>query len=233
MQSITVGTLRLLEAGRLQNPSIRFFLASSCEIFGAPERSPQNEETPRRPLTPYGIAKQAADQFARLHREKYGQFVSTGILYNHESPLRPANYLSRRVAKSVAAIKKGKKEKLKLGDLQAQRDWSDARDIVRGFYLTLQAAVPGDFVFASGQSRTARDLVETAFAAAGLRVEEHIETDPALAPTEVTAGLCGDPARAERVLGWKREWSFVDTIRDMVKAEMEDRPEMERANPST
>jgi GDPmannose 4,6-dehydratase len=231
VQSITVGTLRILEAGRLQNPAIRFFLASSCEIFGTPEKSPQNEETARRPLTPYGIAKQAADQFARLHREKYRQFVSVGILYNHESPLRPANYLSRRVAKSVAAIKEGREKKLSLGDLKAQRDWSDARDMVRGYWLALQASEPGDFVFASGVSRTVRDFAETAFAAAGLRAEDYIETDPSLVPTEVTAGLCGDPTKAEKVLGWERQWSFADTVTDMVKAEMGDRPEIERANP--
>jgi GDPmannose 4,6-dehydratase len=231
VQSITVGTLRILEAGRLQNPGIRFFLASSCEIFGAPEQSPQREETPRRPLTPYGIAKQAADQFARLHREKYGQFVSVGILYNHESPLRPANYLSRRVAKSVAAIKIGKEKKLRLGDLEAQRDWSDARDMVRGFWLALQASEPNDFIFASGASRTVREFVETAFSSAGLKAEAHIETDPSLAPTEVTAGLCGDPSRAEKILGWKRQWSFAETVADMVKAELDDRQELDRANP--
>jgi GDPmannose 4,6-dehydratase len=230
VQSITVGTLRLLEAGRLQNPAIRFFLASSCEIFGAPEQSPQHEDTARRPLTPYGIAKQAADQFARLHREKYRQFVSVGILYNHESPLRPANYLSRRLAKSVAAIKKGRQEKLRLGDLQAQRDWSDARDMVRGFWLALQAGEPGDFIFASGISHTVREFAETAFAAAGLRAEAHIETDPTLVPTEVTAGLCGDPSKAEKTLGWKRDWTFSSTIADMVKAEIDDRPEIDRAS---
>jgi len=231
LQSITVGTLRILEAGRLQNPAIRFFLASSCEIFGAPEQSPQREETARRPLTPYGIAKQAADQFARLHREKYGQFVSVGILYNHESPLRPDNYLSRRVAKSVAAIKKGRQKKLRLGDLRAQRDWSDARDMVRGFWLALQAPQPGDFIFASGTSRTVREFVETAFAAAGLQADAHIETDPALAPTEVSAGLCGDPSKAEKLLGWKRTWTFAETVADMVMSELDDRPEVDRANP--
>ncbi len=231
LQSITVGTLRILEAGRLQNPGIRFFLASSCEVFGAPAQSPQREETPRRPLTPYGIAKQAADQFARLHREKYSQFVSVGILYNHESPLRPANYLSRRVAKSVAAIKKGLQKKLRLGDLQAQRDWSDARDMVRGFWLALQASEPGDFIFSSGTSRTVREFVETAFTAAVMRAEAHIEADPSLAPTEVTIGLCGDPSKAEKVLGWKRQWNFADTVADMVKAETDDRPEIDRANP--
>ncbi len=174
-----------------------------------PEQSPQNEETPRRPLTPYGIAKQAADQFARLYREKYGLFISVGLLYNHESPLRPPNYLSRRVAKSVAAIRKGDQKKLRLGDLQAQRDWSDARDIAQGFCLALQAPQPGDFVFASGSTRTVRDFVSAAFAAAGLDAAAHIETDPASVPTEVTVGLRGDPSKAEKVLGWKRQLEFL------------------------
>lgn len=231
VQSITVGTLRLLEAGRLLDPAIRFFLASSCEVFGAPEHSPQTEETPRRPLTPYGIAKQAGDQFARLYREKYGQFISVGLLYNHESALRPANYLSRRVAKSVAAIKKGRQEKLHLGDLQAQRDWSDARDIIQGFWRALQAPQPGDFIFASGTSRTVRELVRVAFAAAGLEAEKFIQTDPSSVPTEVMAGLCGDPSKAEKSLGWKRRWSFEAMIGDMVMAELEDRAELDRADP--
>ncbi|MGA2177691.1 MAG: GDP-mannose 4,6-dehydratase [Verrucomicrobiota bacterium] len=231
VQSITVGTLRLLEAGRLRHPGARFFLASSCEVFGAPEQSPQREETPRRPLTPYGIAKQAADQFARLHREKYGQFISVGLLYNHESPLRPPNYLSRRVAKAVAAIKKGAQNKLRLGDLQAQRDWSDARDLVQGFWLALQAPQPGEFILASGTSRTVRDFVAAAFAAAGLDAAAHIETDPASVPTEVTLGLRGDPSKAEQVLGWKRRWDFASMVGDLVLAELEDRPELQRADP--
>ncbi len=231
LQSITVGTLRLLEAGRLRHPGLRYFLASSCEVFGAPEQSPQNEETPRRPLTPYGIAKQAADHFARLYREKYGLFISVGLLYNHESPLRPPNYLSRRVAKAVAAIRKGDQKKLRLGDLQAQRDWSDARDIAQGFCLALQAPQPGDFVFASGSTRTVRDFVSAAFAAAGLDAAAHIETDPASVPTEVTVGLRGDPSKAEKVLGWKRRWNFSTMIGDMVRAEIEDRPELQRADP--
>ncbi|HEY3854648.1 MAG TPA: GDP-mannose 4,6-dehydratase [Verrucomicrobiae bacterium] len=231
VQSITIGTVRILEAGRLQNSAIRFFLASSCEVFGSPDESPQSESTPRKPLTPYAISKQAADQFARLHREKYGQFISVGILYNHESPLRPANYLSCRVAKSVAAIKKGEQKKLRLGDLQAQRDWSDARDIVEGFYLSLQVSQGDEFVFASGTSRTVREFVETAFSAAGLRAEDHIETDPSQAPTEVTVGLCGNPSKAEKNLGWKRRWTFAATVADMVKAEMENRPVIDRANP--
>jgi GDPmannose 4,6-dehydratase len=146
--------------------------------------------------------------------------------------LRPANYLSCRVAKSVATIKKGEQKKLRLGDLQAQRDWSDARDIVQGFHLTLQASQGDDFIFASGTSRTVREFVETAFSAAGLRADDHIETDPSVAPTEVTVGLCGNPSKAEKILGWKRQWTFAATITDMVKAEMENRPVIDRANPT-
>ena len=137
--AITLGTLRLLEAAREICDEARIFLASSCEIFGAPAQVPQDEDTLKQPVTPYGIAKLAADQFARLHREKYGQFVATGILYNHESPLRPPNYLSSRVARAVAAIKQGHLRELPLADLNAERDWSDARDFVRGFWLALHA----------------------------------------------------------------------------------------------
>ena len=232
LQSITIGTLRILEAGRLQNPGIRFFLASSCEIFGAPDESPQSERLHDRPLTPYAIAKQAADQFARLHREKYGQFVSVGILYNHESPLRPANYLSRRVAKSVAAIKKGSRKNCASAICKPSAIGATRRDFVQGFYLALQASQPDDFIFASGTSRTVREFVETAFSAAGLRAEDHIETDPSVAPTEVTVGLCGNPSKAEKILGWKRHWTFAATVADMVKAEMEDRAAIDRANPT-
>jgi GDPmannose 4,6-dehydratase len=231
VQSITVGTLRILEAGRFHNPAIRYFLASSCEIFGTPEHSPQREDTRRQPSTPYGIAKVAADHFASLYRERWNQFISVGILYNHESPLRPPNYLSRRVAGAVAAIKKKKMEKLRLGDLQAQRDWSDARDVVQGFWLALQSDKPGDFIFSSGMSRTVSDFVNVAFAAAGLKADAYIETDPSSVQTSVTAGLCGDSSKAEKILGWKRRWDFSSMIGDLVQAELEERPEIDRANP--
>jgi GDPmannose 4,6-dehydratase len=231
MQSIAVGTLRLLEAGRLQNESIRYFLASSCEIFGRPMETPQHENTLRSPLTPYGVAKQAADQMAKLYREKYNQFISVGILYNHESPLRPANYLSRRVAQAVAAVKRGTLKKLTLGDLSAERDWSDSRDFVEGFWLTLQAPEPGEFIFASGQRRTVRELVDCAFRAADLDYQQFVEAGAHPASTEVKSGLCGQPGKAEKILDWKRTWTFDAMIKDMVAAEMEERTEIDRANP--
>lgn len=232
MLAITLGTLRLLEAAREITPEARLFLASSSEVFGEPAQVPQDENTPRQPVTPYGIGKLAADHFARLHREKYGQFVSVGILYNHESPLRPPNYLSNRVARAAAAINRGEAKDLELGDLTSERDWSDARDFVRGFWLALQSNKPGEFVFASGQRHRVSDLVECAFAAVGLEyrnfVKSAVRTDN---KQQVTAGLCGNPRKAETELNWRREWTFEATIRDLVQAELDNRSEYDRANP--
>ncbi|HEY5233423.1 MAG TPA: GDP-mannose 4,6-dehydratase [Verrucomicrobiae bacterium] len=230
--AITLGTLRLLEAAREICDDARIFLASSCEIFGEPAQVPQDESTVRQPVTPYGIAKLAADQFARLHREKYGQFVSTGILYNHESPLRPPNYLSSRVARAVAAIKQGRARELQLADLNAERDWSDARDFVRGFWLALQAKAPGEYIFASGQSRRVEEMVDCAFNAVELDYREFVKvTQRTSAAQQVAVGLCGNPRKAETELQWTREWEFQKTIQDMVRAELESRPEIDRANP--
>lgn len=231
--SVGFGTLRLLEAARQVCPEARFFLASSSETFGAPERNPQDENTPMRPVTPYGVAKLAADQFARIHRDKYQQFVAIGILYNHESPLRPPNFLSCRVAQGVAAIKQGRARGLELFNLDSERDWSDARDFVRGFWQMLQADQPGDFVLASGVPRTVRDLVECAFRAADLDYREFVSVRPPEGTNQtVSKGLCGCARRAETVLPWRREWTFEQTMADLVHAELEGRPEIERAHPT-
>jgi GDPmannose 4,6-dehydratase len=225
--------LRLLEAARQTCPDARFFLASSSETFGAAGQSPQDENTPMRPATPYGVAKLAADQFARIHRDQYQQFVAIGILYNHESPLRPANDLSRKVARAVAAIKEGKQHGLQLGDLDAERDWSDARDFVKGFWLTLQAQSPGEFVFASGTRRRVVDLVECAFHTAGLDYRKFVTvTQPNSGVQQVATGLGGNPRKAETELGWKREWTFQQTVEDLVRAELEDRPMVQRSDPT-
>jgi GDPmannose 4,6-dehydratase len=231
--AITIGTLRLLEAAREICPQARIFLASSCEVFGTPTQVPQDEVTVKQPVTPYGIAKLAADQFARLHREKYNQFVSTGILYNHESPLRPPNFLSSRVAKAVAAIKEGRSLELELADLSPERDWSDARDFVCGFWLSLQAETPDEFIFASGRCYQVADLVESAFHAAGLDYRHYVKVgERNKASRQVVTGLCGNPHKAEAKLGWKRDWTFEQTVEDLVRAELENRPEFERANPA-
>lgn len=232
VDSITIGTLRLLEAARETVPQARSFVASSAEIFGVPVQTPQDENTLRRPLTPYGIAKVAADTFAKLNHAQYGQFIVTGILFNHESPLRAPNYLSRRVAQGVAAIKQGQSKQLQLADLTAQRDWSDARDFVRGFWLSLQAKSPGEYVFASGVQRRVEDFVAAAFRAAGLDHKEFVAvTNRNVASQQAASGLCGNPRKAETELGWKREWTFEQTVADLVQAELDQRPEIERANP--
>jgi GDPmannose 4,6-dehydratase len=230
--AITLGTLRLLEAARELCGDARLFLASSAEVFGTPSQTPQDEATPMRPFSPYGIAKLAADQFARLHREQYGQFVAVGILYNHESSLRPPNYLSNRVARAVAAIKQGRASELDLVDLTAQRDWSDARDFVRGFWLALQAPASADYVFASGVSRRVEDLVSCAFRAADLDYREFVRlTKRQHDSKQVVSGLCGNPRKAEKELGWQRAWTFEETVQDLVQAELEGRSELLRADP--
>ena len=230
--AITLGTLRLLEAARELCGDARIFLASSAEVFGVPAQTPQDETTLMRPFSPYGIAKLAADQFARLHRDQYRQFVSVGILYNHESSLRPPNYLSSRVARAVAAIKQGRAKELQLADLDAERDWSDARDFVRAFWLALQAPAPGDYVLASGVSRQVEDLVACAFRAAGLDHREFVHvTKRSQESKQVVTGLCGNPHKAEKELGWQRAWSFEETVQDLVLAELENRSELLRAAP--
>jgi GDPmannose 4,6-dehydratase len=230
--SITLGTLRLLQATRELCPGARVFLASSAEVFGVPAQTPQNECTPMRPITPYGIAKLAADQFGRMHREQYSQFVAIGILYNHESPLRPPNYLSRRLSLGVGAIRCGEAKELQLGDLRAERDWSDARDVINGMWLALQAAKPSDYVFASGQQHKVEDFVAVAFRAAGLDWKQFVKiTDRMESQQQVVNGLCGDPRKAETELGWKRRWNFDAMVADFVQAELENRSETERANP--
>lgn len=230
--SITLGTLRLLESAREFCRDAKIFLASSAEVFGPPVETPQSESTPMKPVTPYGIAKLAADQFGRLHREKYSQFVTIGHLYNHESPLRPTNYLSRRLCLGVAAIKRGEAKELQLGDLDAERDWSDARDIVNAMWLSLQASKPGDYVFASGTQKRVEDFVAAAFQAAGLDWKQFVKpTSRTSSQPQVTNGLRGDARKAETELGWRRTWSFNSMVTDLVEAELENRSELERANP--
>jgi GDPmannose 4,6-dehydratase len=231
--SITLGTLRLLEAARDCCPTARIFLASSAEVFGEPAETPQSETTLKRPASPYGISKLAADHFGRLHRDKYSQFVTVGMLYNHESPLRPPNYLSRRLCLGVAAIKKGEAKELQLGDLDAERDWSDARDIIQAMWLSLQATKPDDFVFASGVQKRVEDFVATAFRTAGLDWKTYVKTTTrTIQQQQVSRGLCGNPQKAECELGWKRVWNFDSMVADLVQAEIENRSELDRANPA-
>jgi GDPmannose 4,6-dehydratase len=214
-------TATLLQAAHEVGGGTRVLVASSGEIFGAAEVSPQNEQTPMRPRSPYGVAKLAAYGLVDTLRRKHGLHASSAIAYNHESPRRPERFLPRKVARGAAAIKLGLQDELVLGDLDAMRDWCHARDVVRGYRLMLAQDEPGDYVLAGGTGRTVRELVDTAFACVGLDPAEHVRVDPALVrPSERTAPV-GDISRARELLGWEPETSFQAMIEEMVQADLE------------
>ena len=175
-----VGVTVILEAIRAVDPGIRFYQASSSEIFGEPRESPQSPDTPFDPLTPYGVAKAYGHMITRSYRRRYGLHASTGILYNHESPRRPLDFLPRKVARGAAEISLGLREQLVLGDLDARRDWGYAPDYVRAMWLMLQQDEPEDYVVATGETHSVGELAEVAFAHAGLDWREHVRTDDSL-----------------------------------------------------
>jgi len=215
-------TATLLQAAREADRGMRVLVASSGEIFGAATVSPQNEETPMRPRSPYGVAKLAAYGLVDTLRRKHGLHASSAIAYNHESPRRPERFLPRKVARGAAAIKLGLQDELVLGDLDAVRDWCHARDVVRGYRLVLQQDEPGDYVLAGGSGRTVRDLVDTAFSCVGLDPADHVRVDETLVrPSERTPPV-GDISRARERLGWEPETSFEAMIEEMVQADLEE-----------
>jgi GDPmannose 4,6-dehydratase len=217
-----VGATALLEAIRAENPGIRFYQASSSEIFGEPRESPQNELTPVEPVTPYGVAKTYAHFIVHSYRRQYGLFACSGILYNHESPRRPLEFLPRKVAHGAAAISLGLQDELVLGDLDARRDWGYAGDYVRAMWLMLQQDEPGDYVVASGQDHSVRELVECAFRHVGLEWQDHVRVDPALQRGAAELHrLVGDPTRAQERLGWRREIAFEQLVHLVVDADLE------------
>ncbi len=214
-------TATLLAAAREAPRPPRVLVASSGEVFGAASESPQNEDTPMRPRSPYGVAKVAAYGLVDTLRAKHGLHASSAIAYNHESPRRPERFLPRKVSKGVAAIKLGLQDELVLGDLSAVRDWCHARDVVRGYHLMLGRDEPGDFVLAGGVGRTVRELVEAAFACVDLDPDAHVVVDPGLVrPSERTPPV-GDISKAREQLGWEPETSFQAMIEEMVRADLE------------
>ena len=217
-----VGATSLLEAIRAVDPAIRFYQASSSEIFGEPRESPQTERTPLDPVTPYGVAKAYAHFIVNSYRRQYGLFACSGILYNHESPRRPLEFLPRKVAHGVAAISLGLQDELVLGDLDARRDWGFAGDYVRAMWLMLQRDEPGDYVVSSGESHSVRELVQAAFACVGLDWAEHVRVDPALqrGPAELHR-LVGDASKARAELGWRPEVQFEALVELLVEADLE------------
>ena len=216
-----VGAARMLEAMRQVTPDARFYQASSSEMFGKPEEIPQTETTPFRPRSPYGTAKCYAHFVAVNYRDGYGVFAASGILYNHESPRRPLEFVTRKITHAAAAIRAGHASELVLGDLDAQRDWGYAKDYVEAMWLMLQQDEPDDFVIATGETRTVRDLVEIAFDHAGLDPSRYVRTDPRfLRPADVEH-VVGDASKARTRLGWQPRTSFPELVRLMVDADLE------------
>ncbi len=213
------GTATLLQAAR-EVEGLRVLVASSCEIFGTAAHSPQTEQTPMRPRSPYGVAKLAAFGLVDAMRQRYGLHASSAIAYNHESPRRPERFLPRKVARGVAAIKLGLQSELTLGDLSAVRDWCDARDVVRGYWLMLQQDDPGDYILAGGVARSVRDLVDAAFAVVGLDPDEYLRVDAGLVRAPEPTPPIGDTTLARTRLGWEPEIAFEDMIAEMVRADL-------------
>ena len=220
VDSVAMGTLRLLEIIRDLPKPARFFHAASSEIFGRPAQIPQNESTPMVPVNPYGAAKAFAAGLVRIYREKHGLFLVNGILYNHESPRRGENFVTRKICRAAAAISQGRQEFLQLGDTSAQRDWGDARDYVRGMWLALQHPQPEDFIFATGVLHTVQDVVEAAFGAVALDWRNHVRRDERLLRSQEPFALVGDAGKAERLLGWRPGKDLKTLIRWMVEADL-------------
>lgn len=214
-----VGVTSLLEAVRAVDGGIRVYQASSSEIFGEPVEVPQTESTPLAPLTPYGVAKAYGHFIVGSYRRRYGLHASAGILYNHESPRRPEAFLPSKVAHAVARIARGEEQELRLGDLDAQRDWGYARDAVEAMRLMLQQDEPGDYVIATGELHSVQDLVEIAFARAGLDWRDHVRVDESLKRGQAELHhLVGDASKARERLGWKPTVSFDELVALLVDA---------------
>ncbi len=216
-----LGVTRMLEAIRQVDPTIRFYQASSSEMFGSVREEPQNERTPFHPRSPYGVAKVYGHWITVNYRESYGLFACSGILFNHESPRRGREFVTRKISDAVARIKTGRLDKLRLGNLDAQRDWGFAGDYVRAMWLMLNHAQPDDYVVATGEKHSVRDFVDLAFGHAGLDWREHVEQDPRLFRPADVSTLCGDAAKAREILGWQPRVSFPQLVTMMVDADLQ------------
>lgn len=215
-----LGAVNLLEALRLAHPSSRFYQASSSEMFGNSRDKVQTEQTPFCPRSPYGAAKLHAHWMTVNYRESFGLYAASGILFNHESPIRSIEFVTRKITDAAARIKLGLAKSVKIGNPHARRDWGHAADYVRAMWLMLRRPEPDDYVIATGRTHSILDLCHAAFSHVGLSYQDHIETDPALLrPAEVDT-LCGDAAKARELLGWKPEIAFEALIAEMVEADL-------------
>jgi GDPmannose 4,6-dehydratase len=217
-----VGCTALLEAIRRVDDGIRFYQASSSEIFGEPGEVPQTERTPLSPVTPYGVAKAYAHFITRSYRRRYGLHASSGILYNHESPRRPLDFVTRKISNAAAAISLGLESEVVLGDLEARRDWGFAPDYVRAMWLMLQQDEPDDYVVATGDSHSVGELAERSFACAGLDWLEHVRVDESLKRGKAELyDLVGDASKARDRLGWQPSVDFESLVQQLVDADLE------------
>jgi len=220
-ETTALGVTRLLDAIRLVDPEIRFYQASSSEMFGKVHEVPQTETTPFHPRSPYGVAKVYGHWITLNYRESYGLHATSGILFNHESPRRGLEFVTRKISHTVAQIKLGLVDELRLGNLDAQRDWGFAGDYVEAMWLMLQREIPEDFVICTGQTHSVREFCEVAFSHAGLNWEEHVVVDETFfRPAEVDL-LVGDATKADEMLGWKPETSFESLVTMMVDADID------------
>jgi GDPmannose 4,6-dehydratase len=225
MESISLGVLNLLEVIRFTGGKARLYNASSSECFGDTGTLAATEETPFRPRSPYAVAKAAAHWAVANYRESYGIFACNGILFNHESPLRPARFVTSKIIKSACAIKRGELDRLKLGNVDIARDWGSAREYVEAMWAMVQQSEAEDFVIATGQTSTLEQFLAAAFDAVGLDWREYVETDPALARPSDIRHSAADPSKAADKLGWKAQMMMRDVVAEMVAAEM-DRAEL-------
>ncbi|MEI7769787.1 MAG: GDP-mannose 4,6-dehydratase [Chloroflexales bacterium] len=220
-ETTALGVTRMLDAARLVDPDIRFYQASSSEMFGKVVEVPQKESTPFYPRSPYGVAKVYGHWITVNYRESYNMFACSGILFNHESPRRGLEFVTRKISNAVARIKLGLDEELRLGNLDARRDWGFAGDYVEAMWKMLQQGQPDDYVIATGETHSVREFCDLAFGHVGLTYSDYVVLDERfMRPAEVDL-LIGDPAKARDALGWKPKTSFPDLVRGMVDADMQ------------
>ena len=215
------GTHYVLAALKELQPQCRFYFAGSSEMFGKVHDMPQRETTPFHPRSPYGISKVAGFELTRNYREAFGMFCLSGILFNHEGPRRGFEFVTRKITSSAARIKLGLAKELRLGNLEAKRDWGHAADYVRAMHLMLQQPEPDDFVIATGETHSVREFCEAAFAVAGLDYRDYVKIDKFFYRPAETDLLVGDAAKARRVLGWKPTYTFADLVTEMVQSDIE------------
>ena len=220
MEVTGMGALRMLEAVRRHAPAAKFLQVSSSEIFGKADDVQQSEATRLRPRNPYGAAKMFAHHITVNYRESYGMFACSCIAFNHESPRRPPEFITRKVSRQVARIKLGLADKIKVGNIEGRRDWGFAGDYVRAMWLMLQQPTPDDFVIATGVTHSVKELLEIAFSHVGLDWQKHVEIDPALLRPAEDDQLTGNASKAKHILGWKPTVTFEETVRMMVDSDL-------------